>query len=761
VARHLYALARWCFRRRWIVLAVWLLVLIGAGVGSKTLSGPTSDTFSMPGIESIQAFDLIKERSPGAAPDGAQAKIVFQAAEGQKLSAADEKKIVDQVFSAAKTPQVASAQTPFDSGTVSADGRTGYGTISYTVPAVDLAEADKDALTAAVDQARQAGLTVAVGGDAMVEETAAGSSSEAAGVVIALFVLVITFGGLIAAGMPLLMALIGVGVGISGISIATGFLELSSTTPALASMLGLAVGIDYALFIVSRHRHELALGRDPEEAAGRALGTAGSAVVVAGLTVIIALAGLVVVNINFLTEMGLAAAATVAISVLLALTLLPALLGFAGTKVAASHIALPRTKRRSPDATTFGRRWVDGVLRHQGLVLVGGLAVAVLVAIPAASLRLALPDDGTAAKGSGPRQAYDLVAENFGAGVNGPLLIVVDTKQASDPQSAIDRATAAVTGFKDDVAAVVPATPAADGPAAVRDAYEKQLAATHLAILTVIPKSGPSEAATSDLVGDLRTAVAGVEAQTGARVLVTGQTAIAVDISSSLSSAFPRYLILIVGLAFILLILVFRSLLVPLKAVVGFLITILMALGATVAVFQWGWLGSVLGIEQGAPVMSLLPILMTGILFGLAMDYELFLVTRMREEHAHGMPARPAVAAGFEQSARVVTAAALIMLSVFGSFATASEPIIKSIGFGLATGILADAFLVRMTLVPALMGLVGERMWWIPKRLDQLLPELDVEGEKLTAMLAAEHPEDPAGRVPVAREHEDESQVVR
>jgi RND superfamily putative drug exporter len=242
---------------------------------------------------------------------------------------------------------------------------------------------------------------------------------------------------------------------------------------------------------------------------------------------------------------------------------------------------------------------------------------------------------------------------------------------------------------------------------------------------------------------------------------VTGQTAIAVDISSSLSSAFPRYLILIVGLAFILLILVFRSLLVPLKAVVGFLITILMALGATVAVFQWGWLGSVLGIEQGAPVMSLLPILMTGILFGLAMDYELFLVTRMREEHAHGMPARPAVAAGFEQSARVVTAAALIMLSVFGSFATASEPIIKSIGFGLATGILADAFLVRMTLVPALMGLVGERMWWIPKRLDQLLPELDVEGEKLTAMLAAEHPEDPAGRVPVAREHEDESQVVR
>jgi RND superfamily putative drug exporter len=741
VARHLYALARWSFRRRWAVVSLWLLVLVLAGVGAKTLSGPTSDSFSMPGLESTKAFDLIKERSPGASPDGAQAKLVFQAASGTKLKDADERKAVEQAFAAAATSHVASSATPFDTGTISADGRTGYGTISYTVPATGLTDADKSTLQDAASAAREAGLTVAVGGDAGQDSAAPGGmSSEGAGVLIALVVLVITFGGLLAAGMPLLMALFGVGIGISGITIATGFIDLSSTTSALASMLGLAVGIDYALFIVSRHRHELALGRDPEEAAGRALGTAGSAVVVAGLTVIIALAGLSVVNISFLTEMGLAAAGTVAVSVLLALTLLPALLGFAGPKVASTRLKLPWSRRRSADAVPLGRRWVDAVLRRPAVVLLAGLVLAVLVALPVASLRLALPDDGTAAKGSGSRQAYDLVAQNFGAGVNGPLLVVVDTAKADDPQAAVDAATAAVAGVKDDVAQLVPATPAADAPKAAKTAYQQQLAATHLALLTVIPKSGPSDAATADLVGHLRTAVTGVEAQTGARVLVTGQTAVGVDISTSLSNAFPRYLLLIVGLAFVLLVLVFRSLLVPLKAVTGFLITILMALGATVAVFQWGWLGSVLGIEQGAPVMSLLPILMTGILFGLAMDYELFLVTRMREEHAHGLPARPAVAAGFEQSARVVTAAALIMFSVFGSFATSSEPIIKSIGFGLAFGILVDAFGVRMTLVPALMGLVGERMWWLPAWLDRRLPDLDVEGEKLAAQLAGPEP---------------------
>jgi RND superfamily putative drug exporter len=731
VARYLYRLARWAVRRRRTVLALWIVVFIAAGAGAATLSGPTNDTFSLPGLESTRAFDLIKERAPAAAPDGAQAKIVFQAPAGEKLSSPENRTLVEQTLAAVKTNHVASIQSPFQGGSISPDGRTGFALIAYSKQGGELVDADRTALKDSPAKARASGLTVEIGGDALQVPPGFGPT-EGIGVVVALLVLVVTFASLLAAGMPLLMALIGVSVGVSGITIATGFIGLSSSTPVLALMLGLAVGIDYALFIVSRYRHELAEGNEPEEAAGRAVGTAGSAVVVAGLTVIIALAGLSVVQIKFLTQMGLAAAGTVAVSVILAVTLLPAMLGFAGRRVAKNKLWFLRAP--DPEAAqakpTMGRRWVDGLLRRRGLTLAVGLIIAVIVAIPVASLQLALPDDGAQAKGTGPREAYDLVAKNFGAGANGPLLIVVDVKGVTDPTAAVDTITKAASTVKKDVVAVVPPQ---GTTAAAKAAYQKQLATTQLASITIIPKSGPGAAATEDLVADLRSAVKSAKASTGADVMVTGQTAVAVDVSKSLADAFPRYLALIVGLAFILLVLVFRSILVPLKAVVGFLVTILMTLGATVAVFQWGWFGSVSGVDEGSPVLSLLPILMTGILFGLAMDYELFLVTRMREEHAHGANARDAVATGFQHGARVVTAAAIIMLSVFGSFATAHDPIIKSIGFGLAFGILVDAFLVRMTLVPAFMALVGERMWWLPRWLDRVLPDLDVEGEKLTS----------------------------
>jgi RND superfamily putative drug exporter len=430
--------------------------------------------------------------------------------------------------------------------------------------------------------------------------------------------------------------------------------------------------------------------------------------------------------------MGLAAAGTVAVAVLIALTLLPALFGFAGRKIGWGN--LPFIAARDPEdqsgRRTNGRRWADFVTKHRVTAFVGGLVVAGVVAIPVASMQLALPDNGTAAEGSGPRVAYDLIADNFGAGTNGPLLVVVDTKGADDPVTAVQETVTRVESIKKDVASVVSPSPDPSDAAATQK-YLGDLTSTGYAIVNVVPKSGPSDADTQQLVDDIRTAVGDVESSTGAKVLVTGQTALGVDISESLANAFPKYLLVVVGLAFVLLTIVFRSVLVPLKAVLGFLLSVGVALGATVAVFQWGWLAGLIGVDTSGPVLFMLPLLLTGILFGLAMDYEVFLVSRMREEYTHGRPAGESVVIGFQYGARVVTAAAAIMIGVFGGFALGDDIIIKSIGFGLAVGVLADAFLVRMTLVPAFMALMGDRMWWMPKWLDKTLPNLDIEGESL------------------------------
>ncbi|AXT86656.1 hypothetical protein C6I20_16780 [Aeromicrobium sp. A1-2] len=732
MAWHLYRLGRWSFRHRRIVVTFWVGLLLLMGVASTTLSGKTSDQFSLPGIESTEAFDLIKARTPDAAPDGATARIVYQAPEGQKLTAADNKQAVTASLDSIDSANVVAASDPFTMGTVSKDGRTAYATVSYSKTSIELTDADRTALEGSAEPAEEAGLTVAIGGDA-VQEVPETGAAEGLGVLVAIVVLIITFGSLLVAGMPLLTALIGVGIGVTTITTLTGFINLGSTTPVLATMLGLAVGIDYALFIVSRYRHEVQGGKPHEEAAGRAVGTAGSAVVFAGMTVIIALAGLSVVNISFLTEMGLAAAGTVAVAVLIALTMLPALFGFAGRRIASGK--LPFLKARDPEARdgkrTNGRRWADLVTKHKVVTFVAGLVVAGVAAIPVASMQLALPDDGTASQGSGPRVAYDLIAENFGAGTNGPLLVVVDTKGVSDPESAVAAVVTKIETIKEDVAAVVSPAPDPSDADAVT-AYQDQLAEGQYALITVLPKSGPSDAATQDLVDDIRQ-VAGGTQTSGADVLVTGQTALGVDISESLASAFPKYLLVVVGFAFLLLMIVFRSVLVPLKAVLGFLLSVGVSLGATVAVFQWGWFSELIGIDKSGPVLFMLPLLLTGILFGLAMDYEVFLVSRMREEYVHGASAHESVVLGFQYGARVVTAAAMIMIGVFAAFALGDDVTIKSIGFGLAIGILADAFLVRMTLVPAFMALLGDRMWWLPRWLDRLLPNLDIEGESLTA----------------------------
>jgi RND superfamily putative drug exporter len=717
MASFLYRLGRFAFRRRWLIAALWLAVLAAALTGAATLSGPTSDAFRIPGTPSQQAIDLLGERFPQASADGAAARVVFAAPAGQKLTDAAYRTAVERAVAELKqAPEVASVSDPFQSGAVNPAGTVGFAQATYRVQSAELTDQARDALTAVVDRARAAGLTVEVGGDVLQIKPEQGVG-EAIGVVVAALVLLITFGSLVAAGLPLLTALLGIAISVGAITAVTGFVDLSSTTMILALMLGLAVAIDYALLIVSRYRHELAAGRDREEAAGRAVGTAGSAVVFAGLTVVIALAALFVVGVPFLTQMGLAAAGTVAVAVVIALTLLPALFGFLGGRIVGGRVrGMPA---RDPEADggkpRFGTRWARAVARRPVVALLLAVIGLGAVALPALDLSLGMPDDSTAAPDTTQRKAYDMLAAGFGAGFNAPLTIVVDDSGGS-AKTAADQVAQLIRGL-DDVAAVTPAVvnPAGD-----------------TALLTVIPNSGPSTDATKDLVRAIRQHD---DAVPGATVGVTGLTAINIDISDKLGDALLPYLAVVVGLAFVLLMLVFRSLLVPIKAAAGFLLSIAATFGAVVAVFQWGWAADLLGVAQTGPIISFLPIFLIGIVFGLAMDYQVFLVTRMREDYVRGIDARQAVVTGFGHGARVVTAAAIIMISVFAGFILSPESVVKSVGFALGIAVLFDALVVRMTIVPAVMTLLGRAAWWLPRWLDRILPDVDVEGEKLRHVL--------------------------
>ncbi|MFE0580396.1 MULTISPECIES: MMPL family transporter [unclassified Streptomyces] len=720
MATFLYRLGRGAFRRRGLVALLWVALLFAAGFGAATAAAPTSGSFSIPGTEAQRAFDLLDKKFPGMAADGATARIVVKAPEGAKVTDPGPKAEVEKIVNGLKTgpgaEQIASVANPYEAQAVSQDASTAYISAKYTVSGMELQDATRDALKESGGDAKAAGLNVQIGGDALMVAPETGSG-EIIGILVAAIVLVITFGSLVAAGLPLLTAIVGVGIGVSSITALANVLDLGNTTATLATMIGLAVGIDYALFIVSRYRAELADGRDRDEAAGRATGTAGSAVVFAGLTVVIALVGLAVVNIPMLTKMGVAAAGTVVIAVLVALTLVPAILGFAGGKVLPAgekSKLFGKGRPASEKKANGGTRWARFVLRRPVMVLLAGVIGLGVVAIPASKLEMGLPDDGAQPVSTTQRQAYDLLSEGFGPGFNGPLLVVVDGDKAL-ADATVDR----VKGLKG-VAAVTPPTANEAGDASV---------------ITVIPKDRPSSAQTENLVHEIRDG-------SGDDVLVTGATAMNIDFSQKMNDALLPYLALVVGLAFLLLMLVFRSILVPLKAALGFLLSVVAALGAVVAVFQWGWLGSVFGVEQTGPIMSMMPIFMVGVVFGLAMDYEVFLVTRMREAYVHGERPGQAVVTGFQYSARVVVAAAVIMIAVFAGFIGASEQMVKMIGFGLAVAVFFDAFVVRMAIVPAVLALLGHKAWWLPAWLDRVLPNVDVEGESLRRHLAAESAQD-------------------
>ncbi|WP_328495408.1 MMPL family transporter [Streptomyces sp. NBC_00414] len=716
MATFLYRLGRLAFRRRWYVALVWAAVLAAVGLGAMKAPAAADEGFSMPGIESQKAFDLMEQRFPGTSADGATARVVFVAPGGEKVTAADNRKAVEKtVTELADGSQVASAADPFESKAVSKDGTTAYATVTYKVGPEELTDASRSHLVKALDEAQDSGLTVEAGGTAMEENGGPGGAAELIGVAIAAVVLLVTFGSLAAAGLPLLTAVIGVGVSMATILTLASTLGLSTTTGTLAMMLGLAVGIDYALFVVSRYREERAKGRTPEEAAGLAAGTAGSAVVFAGLTVVIALAGLAVVGIPMLTKMGLAAAGAVVVGVLIALTLVPALLGFWPNAVLTRRARKSgRVEKEAKD--NGGTRWARFVLRRPVPVLLLGVVGLGALAVPMTDLQLGMPGDEAKSTSTTERRAYDALAEGFGPGFNGPLTVVVDAKGDSDAKGAVETISKEI-GATEGVVSV--------SPARFNEAGDT-------AVFSVVPATAPTDQKTTDLVQTIRGERTGVETETGATFEVTGTTALNIDISDKVQAALVPYLIVVVGLAIILLMVVFRSLLVPLKAALGFLLSVLASLGVVVLVFQQGHGAELLGVEQTGPIMSLMPIFLVGIVFGLAMDYEVFLVSRMREAYVHGESPDQAVTSGFRHSARVVVAAALIMIAVFAGFIGESDSMIKMIGFGLASAVLFDAFVVRMAIVPAVLALLGHKAWWLPGWLDRLLPRVDVEGEALT-----------------------------
>lgn len=721
MASFLYRVGRYAFENRRRVLAAWLLVLIVVGGLAGAFAKSANAQLSIPGVESVTATELLQERFPQGAAGGATARIVFAVPDGQSVTDPATKGAIEKVLaSASGDDQVVAVSDPFETQAVSPDGTVAYATVTYGVPVDNITEAARSELLASAAGSDSGGLRVEVGGEA-TQAQAASAATEGLGVLVALLVLAVAFGSMVAAGLPLLTALIGVAVGMAGTMAISSVVEMTSTAPILGLMVGLAVGIDYALFISIRHKQHLADGMEPLEAAAMAVGTAGSAVVFAGATVMIALAGLTVVGISFLTTMGLVAAGMVGIAVLVALTLVPALLGFAGARF--NRWPVPGLRRRQARLRTtesFGARWATLVTRRPAAFLVAAVIGVGVLAVPALDLTLGLPDEGNLGSETTQRQAYDLLSDGFGPGFNGPLTVVIDGRGSTGTQGAADAAARAI-GKLPDVVAVSPAVlnPAGD-----------------TAIVTAFPKSGPADTATKELVGAIRDLQPRLNETTGAEVYVTGNTALGIDISDKLTGALPLFLLVVVGLSLILLTLAFRSILVPLKATGGFLLSLAATFGALVAVFQWGWFADLLGVEATGPIMSFLPVLLIGLLFGLAMDYEVFLVSRMREDYVHGASPRESVIGGFRHGARVVTAAALIMASVFSGFILGDDATIKSIGFALAFGVLVDAFVVRMTIVPAVMALLGHRAWYLPAWLDRILPDVDIEG----AALERDHP---------------------
>ncbi|MCZ2402914.1 MMPL family transporter [Paenarthrobacter sp. Z7-10] len=618
---------------------------------------------------------------------------------------------------------------------VSENGQAAIAQIQFTGSIDSISPEAREQVKDAVQLAATSGVLVYPSKEITQDVSEIFGTAEVIGIAMAAAVLILMLGTLVAAGLPLIMAIIGVGVGVGGGFALSGVIEMSSISPILALMLGLAVGIDYSLFIVNRHRQQLLAGMSMEESVAKATGTSGNAVLFAGLTVVIALSALTVSGLPFLGVMGVAAAATVAIAVLVALTLTPAMLGLIGTKLiskrAWTKAQAQQKKTTAADAAVAdnaksGKGWGGFVTRHPVATLVTAVVALGIIAVPAAGLRLALPDGGSEPVDSSAYQAYHLTGTNFGEGVNGPIIAV-----GSLPAGRSATAAQALELKVADELRTVPNVVAAV-PAALSDNRQT-------AVFQVIPTEGPASASTVQVIADLRAKGAQITKDTGVTIGLTGQTAANVDVSTKLGNALPLYLVIVVGLSLVLLLLVFRSILVPILATAGFLLSLAAAFGGVVAVYQWGWLSAIFDVPNPGAVLSFLPIILIGVLFGLAMDYQVFIVSGMREAYVHGQDARAAVRTGFSHAARVVVAAAIIMTSVFAGFIFSHLTMVRPLGFAMAFGVLLDAFVVRMTIIPAAMHLLGKTAWWVPGWLDHILPDVDVEGAKLERPSGGRH----------------------
>ena len=779
----LYRLGRFGYTKPWVFIGAWAVVL-GVVFGAIGLNGgKISTSVTIEGTPSKQVLDTLAKRLPAAS--GSQGSIVFTAPEGERLdtpqrqaalakAAADVYSLdlvvnpAEQAAAAAKQAQQAgpeavqalqalqqatqqAAQQAAASGDqprplvvggrpvpgilLSVNGDVALFQFQLTEQVQDLADGATTGLVGTASKAAAAADLKAIPSESLEKMEPPVGGTEGFGLLAAALVLVLTLGSLRAAGLPLATALVGVAGGVGGAFALSHLFEMTSTTPALALMVGLAVGIDYALFIVNRQRrlilHE---GLDAKEAAARAVGTAGSAVFFAGLTVIIALASLSIIGISMLTTMAFVAAATVLLAVVIALTLLPSLLGLVGEKIASAKARAKRAEMIANEDHGFANRVVTGIVRRPVVVILAAVAVMGVAAIPMASMSLGMPTGASANLDTAKRQSYDAITAGFGEGYNAPLLVTAEPSAAKGAMQAQDLGSIAQTlGAVPDVATVSPMG---------------MLPAGDLAIFSVIPKSGPEDQATIDLVTALRDPGSSVARANGVTLGVTGLTAINIDISEKLADVLPIYIAIIVGLSLIILTLVFRSLVIPVVATLGFLLSIVATFGLTTAVFHWGWAGGLIGVDTPGPVISMLPIMVTGILYGLAMDYQVFLVTSMREAHVHGHQGVGAVVHGFDQASRVVVAAAIIMTAVFAGFIFSHDAMIKQFGLALAAGIVIDAFLVRMLVIPASMALLGERAWWMPRWLDRVLPDLDVEGDRLAATFEQQdRPVHPVDRV--------------
>ena len=713
-------LGRTAARRHRVVIGLWVALAVGLLIYASGHGGQYVDVFTIPGTQSQQASDILQQRFPAA--NGSTAQVVFHAPSGTVTGPAQVAAITAAVADLGKVPGALVATNPTQplfASNVSPDQTTAYSTVTFPPDLTALPKSTMDALRQATAPALQAGLTVQYGG-AVVDHLNQPTSSisdhaDDIGLAIAVIILLVALGSVVSMAVPISLALMALLCSSLLLEIVAAHRTVGTVSPILGTMIGLGVGIDYSLFIVSRHRQNLAAGMDTETAVGRALATSGSAVLFAAVAVCLALGGLALIRIPYLTTLGLSAAMYVAVTVAAALTLLPAMLGLLGPHIDAMSI---HHRNEADGGETLSARWAHQVARRPLLFCLVSLTILLALAVPLLHIRLALPTDSSAPTSTTQRQAYDQLAASFGPGVNAPLLVVVPlTAPASQPavQADLTKLAAAVAATPG-VAKATPPVPSPQGDAA---------------IIAVTPTTGPTDAATADLVGALRTttiptATSGAAPGMGTPV-VGGITAVNIDLTHLIEGRLLPFIGGVVLGAFLLLMMVFRSLFVPFKAAAMNLLSIGAAYGFVVAVFQWGWAKDLIGLQQAVPIVAFVPVMMFAILFGLSMDYEVFLLSRIKEDYDRTGDSHASVVNGLSATARVITSAALIMISVFLAFVTNPSPTVKMMGLGMAVAVFVDASIVRMMLVPATMELAGRWNWWIPGWLDRVLPHINVD----------------------------------